>query len=127
MTQRTIKQALDAMLERREYSVFEIQRKLAQAGFIQASIDAIIRDYEDRGFISNARYVEERVLSLMRKGYGPFYIKMLLAKQQLSFSPSDYQWREAYQIARRKAGNREGIKLQQYMFRRGFKVGEWSE
>ena len=121
--EKTIKQTLDGMLLRREHSVAEIRFKLLKAGYIQASVNAIIADYVDRGFISNERYVEEKVQSLIRRGYGPGYVTAILAKQQLSFNHGDFDWKEAYQVAKRKAGNREGLKLKQYLFRRGFTYG----
>lgn len=118
--QKTIKQTLDAMLARREYSSHEVVAKLRMAGYIDASIFAIIEDYQQKGLLSNDRYTEEKVYSLIRKGYGPNYVSRLLSQQGLSFNISDYCWNEAKLIARRKAGSREGVKLKQYMFRRGF-------
>ena len=121
--QKTIKQTLDAMLARREYSVSEVILKLKMAGFMEASIKAIVDDYQSRGLISNERYIEEKVFSLMRRGYGPIYVSRLLSGQQLSINTNDYCWQEALSIAKRKAGHRVGIKLKQYLFRRGFNHG----
>ena len=121
--EKTIKQTLDGMLLRREYSVAEIRFKLLNAGYIEASVNAIVTDYLERGFISNDRYVEEKVRSLIRRGYGPSYAAQLLSRQNVPFDPRDYDWKEAYQIAKRKAGSREGLKLKQYLYRRGFTYG----
>lgn len=124
--ERTIKQVLDGMLERREHSVYEVRTKLGRLGFIDASIDAIIEDYVTKGYLSNERYIEEKVLSLMRRGYGPFYVKGVLSQMNLNLNTKDFDWREAYSVAVRKAGNREGVKLRQYLFRRGFRLGEYN-
>ncbi|MEC7030042.1 MAG: regulatory protein RecX [Pseudomonadota bacterium] len=121
--EKTIKQTLDGMLQRREYSVAEIRLKLLGAGYIPASVNAIISDYVDKGFISNERYVEEKVRSLMRRGYGPAYVAQVLAQKQVSINLKDLDWKEAYQVAKRKAGTREGLKLKQYLYRRGFTYG----
>ena len=121
--EKTIKQTLDGMLQRREYSVAEIRLKLLGAGYIPASVNAIISDYVDKGFISNERYVEEKVRSLMRRGYGPAYVAQVLAQKQVSINLKDLDWKEAYQVAKRKAGAREGLKLKQYLYRRGFTYG----
>lgn len=121
--EKTIKQTLDGMLQRREYSVAEIRLKLLGAGYIPASVNAIITDYVDKGFISNERYVEEKVRSLMRRGYGPAYVAQVLAQKQVSINLKDLDWKEAYQVAKRKAGAREGLKLKQYLYRRGFTYG----
>ena len=124
--ERTIKQVLDGMLERREHSVYEVRSKLGRLGFINASIDAIIEDYVTKGYLSNERYTEEKVLSLMRRGYGPFYVKSVLSQMNLNLNTKDFDWQEAYSVAVRKAGNREGVKLRQYLFRRGFMLGEYN-
>ena len=121
--EKTIKQTLDGMLLRREQSVAEIQFKLLKAGYIEASVNAIMADYLERGFISNERYVEQKVRSLVRKGYGPSHVSQVLSRQNLPFSAKDHDWKEAYQVAKRKAGSREGLKLKQYLYRRGFTYG----
>ena len=118
--EKTIKQRLDELLARREYSSSEVRFKLQQAGYVDTSIAAIIDDYVERDFISNTRYRDEKVAALMRKGYGPVYAMQILKQHGISFNPQDYDWSEAYQVARRKAGNKEGMKLKQYLYRRGF-------
>lgn len=120
MLKKSIKQVLDDMLARREYSVAEAKRVLLSKGFLDASIENIVAVYTERGFISNERYREEKIFSLMRKGYGPIYVKHQLALRGVSFQKDGYNWSEAYQVAKRKAGKREGLALKQYLYRRGF-------
>lgn len=117
---KTIKQVLDGMITRREYSILQAKRKLLSMGFIQESIDNILDDYEKKGYLSNQRYQEERVLSLMRRGYGPFYVKQKLQQEGVTMDSRNLDWTEAYRVAIRKAGKREGHLLRKYLYRRGF-------
>lgn len=121
---KTIKQTLDDMLLRREYSESEAKLKLIQKGFISESVDAIVSHYIELGFISNNRYAEERVFSLIRKGYGPNYVRQVLKQHGLSMPKQDFSWHEALSIAKRKAGKRTGLKLRDYLYRRGFVYGK---
>ena len=122
---KTIKQVLDDMLARREYSQFEATSKLRQKGFVAESIDNIIAHYVELGYISDARYVEQKVRSLMLRGYGPGYVRQVLKQGRLSFCADHYDWQDAYQVAQRKAGNKTGLKRRDYLYRRGFIQGQY--
>lgn len=124
---KTIKQVLDDMLSRREYSRSEVAYKLRQKGFVEESVDNIVSHYVEIGYISDERYTEQKVRSLMMRGYGPGYIRQILKQAQLTFHQRDFDWREAYAIACRKAGSREGLKLRDYLYRRGFIQGQFNE
>lgn len=117
---KTIKQVLDGMLARREYSALQVKQKLSSLGFLEDSIDNIIEVYTERGYLSNQRYQAERVLSLMNRGYGPFYAKQKLRQEGVEIHSEDFCWKNAYQIALRKAGEKKGLALKQYLYRRGF-------
>lgn len=107
------------MLARREYSLQQARRKLLGMGFIEQSVNNILLEYESRGYLSDQRYREERIYALMRKGYGPYYVKQKLQQEGVEMK-GQFDWKEAYQIAKRKAGNKQGPALRQYLFRRGF-------
>lgn len=124
MQKKTIKQVLDDMISRREYSVLQARTKLLKMGFIEQSVNNILSDYTQKGFLSDKRYAEERAWSLMRRGYGPLYVTQKLKLEGVAFQKEDYDWKEAYQVAKRKAGLREGLKLRQYLYRRGFVNGQ---
>lgn len=117
---KTIKQVLDGMITRREYSILQAKRKLLSMGFIRESVDNILDDYERKGYLSNQRYLDERVQSLMRRGYGPFYVKQKLQQEGVSMGSRVFDWTDAYKVAIRKAGKRKGPLLRQYLYRRGF-------
>lgn len=116
---KTIKQVLDDMLARREYSLLQVRRKLLAKGFLEQSVNNIVAEYESRGYLSNERYGEQRAYALIRNGYGPYYVRQKLKQEGVELK-GQFDWKEAYQVAKRKAGNREGQALKQYLFRRGF-------
>ncbi len=115
-----VEQALLSMLSRREHAVNEARQKLHQKGYAAEDIELVLQDYAARRLICDERFKAAKVASLQARGYGPNYIKMLLAQMGLSFYQDDFDWRQAYQTALRKAGRKEGIKLKQYLYRRGF-------
>lgn len=117
---RTIKQVLDGMVARREYSVLQAKQKLLGMGFVERSVDDIVAHYVELGYLSDQRYLQERVYSLMRRGYGPFYVKQKLRLEGVNMDTRGFDWKEAFKVAKRKAGKREGHLLRQYLFRRGF-------
>ena len=121
---KTVKQVLDDMLSRREHSAYEVKIKLMQKGFIRESVDAIVSHYLELGLISDTRYAEERVYSLIRKGYGPHYVRQVLKQHNLQMPHIEFRWSEGLEIAKRKAGSRTGLKLRDYLFRRGFLYGK---
>ena len=113
-------QVLSQMLSRREYAVNEARSKLLQKGYQQDDVEAAIAMYVYHDWLSDERYVSAKVASLQSRGYGPIYVKMLLGQMGLDIEPQDYCWQDAYAVAKRKAGGKEGLKLKQYLYRRGF-------
>jgi regulatory protein len=49
------------LLARREHSRFELERKLAQAGFDKADIGVLLDDFERRNWLSDQRFAESWV------------------------------------------------------------------
>ena len=49
------------LLARREHSRFELARKLAQAGFDEADVAALLDDFEQRNWLSDRRFAESWV------------------------------------------------------------------
>jgi regulatory protein len=56
------------ILTRRDYSRFELQKRLADKGFDTEKIDATIRRCLELGYLDDARYAKNRATSLMRQG-----------------------------------------------------------
>ncbi|MDC3180963.1 recombination regulator RecX [Gammaproteobacteria bacterium] len=116
----TLKQLLVEMLARREYAVSEAKKKLLLKGYSQDETDQVLAQFIQQGLICDQRYIEAKVGSLQIRGYGPMYVKIFLSQMGLDFNPRDYDWSDAYQVAARKAGGREGVRRKQYLYRRGF-------
>ena len=115
-----IRQALNKMLASREYNQCEAKQVLQSKGYAEEDVEAVLSEYIQKGWLSNQRYIEQKVCSLMARGYGPGYVKQVLQQSKLEACLSDFSWREAYLVARRKAGKKEGMALKRYLYRRGF-------
>ena len=108
------------MLAQREYSQQEAIQKLMHQGYVRGDIDDVIDEYVQKGWLSNARFIDQKVSSLMARGYGTSYVQQVLRQQGVEIQASEYQWQEAYHVALRKAGKKEGFALKRYLYRRGF-------
>lgn len=67
------------LLSRREHSVKELQRKLRKKGFTPEEISGVIEKVQRLGYLSDERFAESRARDLIRRGYGPGYIRSDLA------------------------------------------------
>lgn len=115
-----IEQSLVRMLERREYAEKEAQRKLVSKGHDATLVSEVIAEYVARGWLSDERFTLRKVESLQSRGYGPLYVKSMLAQYGLNVDLKAYDWQVAYAVAKRKAGSKQGMALRQYLYRRGF-------
>jgi regulatory protein len=61
------------LLAGREHSRLELKRKLAKHAEESDDVDALLDDFERRGWLSEARYIEQTVRTKSRK-YGPLKI-----------------------------------------------------
>jgi regulatory protein len=71
------------MLTRREYSRLELARKLAPFAGDPEEIPALLADFEQRGWLSETRVVEE-VIAARRRRYGSQRIEHELREKGLS-------------------------------------------
>ena len=108
------------MLSRRDYTVAEAKNALIQQGHAAETVDAVINEYVTNGWLSDTRCIDNRVRQLVERGYGPLYVKRIVAAMGCTVDLNQFDWKFAYTIAKRKAGSRQGLKLQQYLYRRGF-------
>ena len=116
----TLETILNEMLQKREYSVKQAHELLTKKGYPSSVVDQLLARYIKCGWLSDDRYIKITVQRLMERGYGPYYVQQVLRQRQLEIEVKDFDWDEAYRVAARKAGNRQGIKLKQYLYRRGF-------
>jgi regulatory protein len=64
------------LLTRREHGARELAVKLSRKGLPIQAIDAAIIECQRLGLQSDVRYVENRIRSRMRQGYGPQRIRL---------------------------------------------------
>lgn len=91
------------MLARREHSVAEIERKMAQKGIPVADYGDVLQEFIDNDVQSNRRYAESRARSMATRGAGPMKIRGDLQQRGVdeadidaALSEIDVDW---YQLA----------------------------
>jgi regulatory protein len=66
------------LLAKREHSVQQLQRKLAQRGFDEQAIARALEDCQRLNLQSDTRFAEATCRSRIARGYGPVMIQQLL-------------------------------------------------
>jgi regulatory protein len=61
MPERSLRERALACLARREYSRLELKRKLAPHAGDESELDALLEDFQQRGWLSEARYTAQLV------------------------------------------------------------------
>ena len=69
------------LLARREHSAYELQQKLLQRDFSQASVQQALHELEQGGWLSDQRFAEAYVRMRQQKGFGPVRIAMELRER----------------------------------------------
>ncbi len=69
------------LLSRREHSRLELMYKLKKRGYSAEKIENLLCDFEESGYLSDARFAEEYTLSRTRRGYGKYRIRMELQQR----------------------------------------------
>lgn len=72
------------LLARREHSIKELCYKLESRGVPAQLADAVVRDFERRGWQSDARYAESMMRTRLAGGYGPLRVRAELSAAGLS-------------------------------------------
>lgn len=73
--QKTPHQTALALLARREHSSKELHRKLKQKNFPEADIQSTLIELEQKGLLSNQRFIENFIHHRRKKGLGPLRIQ----------------------------------------------------
>jgi regulatory protein len=129
-----IRQAALRLLARREHSVSELGRKLANRGYAAETVKPVLQALVAEGLLDNERFGEMYVRSHVARGAGPIRIGHELARHDLSRSqvetflaPFDEQWTRLAAVARRKrfgaaapADARERGRQSRFLHQRGF-------
>jgi regulatory protein len=78
-----------ALLARRDYTTFELKKKLAERGYTEHAYEVVVDDLESMGKVDNDRYGQNLVAYRARRGHGPVRIRSQLQKSGLSRSAVD--------------------------------------
>ena len=78
-----------SLLARRDYSTFELKKKLAERGYNEHAREVVVDDLESMGKMNNERYGQNVVAYRARRGHGPARIRNELKKSGLSRSAID--------------------------------------
>lgn len=78
---RETEQAAMRYLARREYGRLELRRKLLQRHFVEGLVDTALDSLEQRGYLSDSRFVELVVRSRIAGLYGPVRIRHELGQK----------------------------------------------
>ena len=111
---------INQMIVRREHSTYELRSCLRMKGYHSEEIDALLSGYEEKGYVCNKRYAQEKIRGLMARGYGPIYVRQLLKQHHIEIDASEHDWADSYRVAIRRAQGKSGVKLKAFLFRRGF-------
>lgn len=65
-------------LARREYSVFDLERRLTDKGFEEAVVNEALAFLQSRDLVSDQRFAESLVRNRTERGYGPMKITLEL-------------------------------------------------
>ncbi len=81
---RSINEVAIDVLSRREHSILEMRRKLAQKGFDEDEIDICIDKLINNNLLSEERFTESYINMRKRRGYGPGRIAQELRERGIS-------------------------------------------
>lgn len=132
--QAELEQAAIRLLATREHSRMELRRKLKARCETPESLELVLDGLEQRGYLSDARFVEQYVESRKRKGFGPVRIRQELQERGVTADlvdpatdPADGEWLELIErCCRRKFGDarpsdyRERARRARFLEYRGF-------
>ena len=69
------------LLAGREHARTELEQKLRRRGHAHALITAVLDSLQQRGLLSDERFVEQYVQQRVRKGYGPLRLRAELSRR----------------------------------------------
>lgn len=131
---KSIRQYLYRCLVRREYTQVELRRKLEQRQVEKSLIDAVLSEFENKHYQSDARFAEAYLNERSRKGFGVERIRYELKEKGVSeelidsvISNSEINWNEwAQKVRQKKFGSQlpqdfeSKMKQMQFLKYRGF-------
>jgi regulatory protein len=77
------------LLSKKAYSTSKLKASLKKKLFPDDEIEDAISKLQQKNYINDQRYTEDRVICLIRKNYGDIYIYSKLETEELSISESE--------------------------------------
>ncbi len=126
---------VERLIDRREYTVAEVKRKLQEDGYAAQTINAVVDWACSIGLISNQRFAESFIRSKVYAGWGIARIKRELAQRGIQvdevpgwpyefLDPEDEVERAVCLASKRSiSGPRAFEKLVRYLYSRGYTTG----
>lgn len=126
---------IQRLIDRREYSVFEIRQKLQQDGYSAQTIEACLSRACEVGLVSDRRFADNFIRSKISSGWGIARISRELSRYGIDTKdvpgwPYEYldpedELERALKVARRKRihGGRAYEKLVRYLCNTGYTTG----
>ncbi len=128
------------LLAAREHSVAELRRKLQARGCGSDGIERVLAGLQERGLLSDSRFVEGYVEERLRKGFGPLRIRAELQERGIeaeriaqSLELDDEAWMDVLSHAHDKkfgeappSGRAELARRARFLEYRGFTAAQVS-
>ncbi len=122
------------LLARREHSVLELRRKLAQRGFGDGLLETVLDDLVTHNLLSDHRFAEVYARTRIERGYGPLRIRAELRERGIdaalaaaALEAEAPDWTECAREARLRrfgedapADYREKARQMRFLQQRGF-------
>lgn len=120
-----LKDKLILLLNRREYSAFELTQKMLDKGFPEEAIDHELSMLQEEGLQSDRRFCESMCRHYSYQGKGPLFARHELVSRGVDSLLIEqiiegFHWQEAYAMALRKLGNLEKNTLKKRLYNKGF-------
>ena len=120
-----LKDKLILLLNRREYSAFELTQKMLDKGFPEEAIDHELTMLQEEGLQSDKRFCESICRHYSYQGKGPLFVRHELVNRGVDAllieqTIEAFYWQDAYTMALRKLGGLEKNVLHKRLFNRGF-------
>jgi regulatory protein len=87
------------LLSKKAYSISKLKASLKKKSFTDEEINSAIEKLEQKNYINDQRYTENRAVCLLRKNYGDIYILSKLETEGLTITSEDLLLlRQEYEI-----------------------------
>lgn len=126
---------IEALLQRRDYSTFELSEKLRLDGFFIPVVEKSVARAVEVGLLNDQRYADLYVRSKVSQGWGPLKIACELKQRGIeltlldgwpdTYLPLENQREHAHMLAQRKrlTGKNDYEKIVRFLAAKGYPLG----